>query len=274
MLHDTPSTTRTSAEKPPGYNRRTVSLTSADLWRVLGSAARLWARPDLLEVRDEWWTAFSGQRSVSYNLACCHSSRPEVLSEYCLEPALALKKPAIVMLAGPGLATAQKLADSGWITVGALPLMTVSVPVISAIDTAGARPLSLAELPLARQLLSENYGIDDATAAAAIPDAAVGRSDMAVWGFYAEEQLVSCVTTVLQDGLVVIWSMATRSDRQGRGYGRRLLEAVFGQQFEEGASGSLLHSSPAGEKLYRQLGFTVVEYLQLWSRPRWVLGAA
>jgi hypothetical protein len=38
--------------------------------------------------------------------------------------------------------------------------------------------------------------------------------------------------------------------------------------------GSLLHSSVAGERLYRQLGFSVVEYLQLWSRPRWVLGAA
>jgi ribosomal protein S18 acetylase RimI-like enzyme len=68
--------------------------------------------------------------------------------------------------------------------------------------------------------------------------------------------------------------MATRSDCQGRGYGRRLLEAVFDHQFEEGATGSLLHSSVAAERLYRQLGFTVVEYLQLWSRPRWVLGAA
>jgi GNAT superfamily N-acetyltransferase len=257
-----------------GYIRGSVAVTPEDLWRVLGSAARVWARPDLLEVHDEWWTAFSGQRNVNYNVACCHSSRTEVLTEHCLEPALALKKPAIVMLAGPGLATAQKLADSGWITVGALPLMTLSVPVLSATDTTGARPLSLAELPLARQLLSESYGLDGATAATAVPDVAVGPSDMAVWGFYADDELVSCVTTVLQDGLIVIWSMATRSECQGRGYGRQLLEAVFRKEFEQGASGSLLHSSLAGEKLYRQLGFTLVEYLQLWSRPRWVLGAA
>ena len=256
-----------------------MSLAPSDLWRVLGSAARIWARSDLLEVNDEWWRAFSGQRNVNYNVACCHSPLAEVLTEHCLEPALALKKPAIVMLAGPGLATAQKLADSGWIVVGALPLMTLNKPVLTEQETTGARPLSVAELPFARQLLCESYGLDDPTAAAAIPDTAVDSSDMSIWGFFADGQLVSSVTTVLQDGLVVIWSMATRSECQGRGYGRKLLEAVFRQQFtggdgNDGASGSLLHSSVAGETLYRQLGFTVVEYLQLWSRPRWVLGAS
>jgi ribosomal protein S18 acetylase RimI-like enzyme len=141
-------------------------------------------------------------------------------------------------------------------------------------DTAGVRPLALDDLPDARRLLGENYGLDDATAAAAIPDVAVERSDMAVWGCYDDGRLVSCVTTVVEDGLIVIWSMATRSDCQRRGYGRLLLEGVFARQFADGVSGSLLHSSVAGEKLYRELGFTVVEYLQLWSRPRWVLGAA
>jgi GNAT superfamily N-acetyltransferase len=247
---------------------------AADLWRVLGSAARLWARPDLHEVADDWWTAFSGQRSVSYNLACCHSARAEVLTEHCLEPALALKKPAIVMLAGPGLTTAQKLVDSGWITVGALPLMTMRAPASSGSDTAGARALSRDELPRARRLLYDNYGIDEATAQAAVPDDAVDRPDMSAWGFYAEGRMVSSVTTVVQEGLVVIWSMVTDAECQGRGYGRKLLEALLARQFEEGASGSLLHSSRAGEKLYRQLGYDVVEYLQLWSRPRWALGVA
>ena len=247
---------------------------AADLWRVLGAAARVWARPELLEVHDEWWTAFSGQRNVNYNVACCHSARPEVLRDHCLQPTLDLKKPAIVMLAGPGLATAQQLVDSGWITVGALPLMVLSGPVLSSTGPDGARPLTLAELPAARALLADTYGLDRDTAAAAAPDDGVGRADRAIWGLYADGELVSCVTIVLEGGLVVIWSMATRTDRQGQGHGRRLLEAVFLRQFAEGATGSLLHSSVAGEKLYRQLGFTVVEYFQLWSRPRWVLGAA
>ena len=251
---------------------------SDELWRVLGQAARIWTAPDLLVIGDESWTAFSGRRSVTYNLACCHSPEPEVLREQCLEPTLAQKKPAVIMLAGPGLASAQKLVESGWVTVGALPLMILARQEWSAAvfddDSPRAAPLALDELPLARSLLAESYYLDDATAAIAIPDRAVEAVDMAVWGCFAEGRLVSCVTTVVQNDLVVIWSMATRQECQGRGYGRRLLDAAFTRQFEAGASGALLHSSMAGEKLYRQIGFTVVEYLQLWSRPRWVLGAA
>lgn len=252
---------------------------TADLWRVLGSAARIFARPDLLQVDEEWWTAFSGQMNVNYNVACCHSARPDVLDRHCLQPTLELQKPGIIMLVGPGLATAQSLADAGWITVGTLPLMVLGEPPQPrkgrpATAPEVVRSLSVDELPLAREVLSEVYGLDPASASAAIPDAAAARPDQSVWGLYAEGELVSCVTTVDEEGLVVIWSMATRSDRQGSGYGHRLLEAVFAQHFASGASGALLHSSLAGERLYRQLGFRVVEYLQLWSRPRWVLGSS
>jgi hypothetical protein len=49
---------------------------------------------------------------------------------------------------------------------------------------------------------------------------------------------------------------------------------VLNDQFDKGATGSLLHSSVAGEKLYGALGYSTVEYWQLWSRPRWVIGNA
>jgi ribosomal protein S18 acetylase RimI-like enzyme len=249
-----------------------------ELWRVLGRAARIWAGDGMLRVEDDHWTAFSGKRSVSYNLACCHSSRVEVLVEGCLDPTLEQKKPAVIMLAGPGLATAQRMVEQGWVVVGALPLMVLEAtsPWMAApvVDTVDARPLTVDELPVARELLTECYSLDGTTADVAIPDRAVELADESVWGCFAEGRLVSCVTTVVEDGLVAIWSMATLRGDRGRGYGRHLLDAVFTRDFADGATGSLLHSSIAGEKLYRQLGFTVVEYLQLWSRPRWVLGAS
>ncbi len=182
------------------------------------------------------------------------------------------------MLAGPGLATAQRLVEQGWVTVGALPLMTLdstspwnAAPVDG---TVVAAPLTIDDLEAARELLADCYYLDPPTAAIALPDRALEHADQSIWGCFAEGRLVSCVTTVVEDGLVVIWSMATSREHQGRGYGRHLLDAVFTRGFGDGAAGSLLHSSIAGEKLYRQLGFTVVEYLQLWSRPRWVLGAS
>jgi GNAT superfamily N-acetyltransferase len=242
-----------------------------DLWRVLGKAGRLWARPDLLEVQEDWWISFSGQRNLNYNLACCHSSDRDTLVDRCLEPTLALKRPAIIMLSGPGLANAQQLVDSGWVTVGSLPLMVLRQLVPSGPPATGARPLTPGDLDAAREVLGECYGLDAATAAAAIPDAVAEGKDISAWGLFDGRDLVSCITGVVQDGMVVLWSMATRADVQRQGHGRRLLEAMLGQQLADGAAGALLHASEAGEGLYRELGFTVVEYLQLWSRPRWAL---
>jgi len=52
------------------------------------------------------------------------------------------------------------------------------------------------------------------------------------------------------------------------------LVAVLEAQRARGAGGSLLLATRAGEPLYRSVGYSVVDYLQLWSRPRWVLARA
>jgi GNAT superfamily N-acetyltransferase len=245
-----------------------------ELRRTLGAAAKLWATPELHQVTDDWWVACSGRMNVNYNLACCQSSRPDALVEHCLQPLLDLGKPAIIMLAGSGLANAQRLVESGWVTVGALPLMVMDDRTPTTIDGAGARSLTDDELPLARELLIDTYGLDDGTAEAAVPGLALEREDMGVWGLFDGGRMVSCFTSIVEDGMLVVWSMATRTDCQGRGFGRQLLGSVLNDQFDKGATGSLLHSSVAGEKLYGALGYSTVEYWQLWSRPRWVIGNA
>ena len=245
----------------------------SDLRQTLGRAARLWASPDHHQVAPEWWVACSGQRSVTYNVACCQSSDNQVLLDCCLQPILDVGKPAIIMLAGPGLATAQKLADEGWVGVGALPLMTLT-EVTTPDGAKPARALTEEDLPAARDLLADTYGLDAGSASAAVPDRAVADPDMGVWGLFDGDRLVSSFTSATDNDMVVVWSMATRVECQGRGYGRQLLQSVLRTQLEQGATGSLLQSSAAGEKLYRGLGYTVVEYWQLWSRPRWVMGRA
>jgi GNAT superfamily N-acetyltransferase len=245
-----------------------------DLRHTLGAAARLWASPDHHDVQPEWWVACSGEMNVNYNLACCQSADNHVLVERCLQPLLDVGKPGIIMLAGPGLATSQQLAEAGWVGVGALPLMTLRELSGRDGEGTGTRALTEADLPEAREMLSDTYGLDRASAAAAVPDRAIEDEGMGAWGLFDEGRLVSSFTSVVQDGLVVVWSMATRVGCQGHGYGRRLLETVLSRERELGAVGSLLQSSSAGERLYRSLGFTVVEHWQLWSRPRWVMGRA
>ncbi len=260
-----------------GYDSRIMGRSQPDLRRTLGAAGRLWAAPEHHHVDDEWWIACSGRMNVNYNVAFCQSSDPDVLLEHCLQPVLDLGRPAIIMLAGAGLAGAQQLAGAGWVGVGALPLMTLTRSTGGSVpggDGSGVRELPVQELPAARELLADTYGLDDASARAAIPDGIVERDDMGAWGLFDGRDLVSCFTGVVEDGLFVVWSMATRVRRQGRGHGHRLLAAVLDRQFDDGVSGSLLQSSVAGQKLYRGLGFEVVEYWQLWSRPRWVMANA
>jgi GNAT superfamily N-acetyltransferase len=78
------------------------------------------------------------------------------------------------------------------------------------------------------------------------------------------------VATVVVDSVLAVWSMATRPDLQRQGYGRRLLSTALAQAASEGVTESLLLATPAGEALFRALGYRVMEHWQQWSRPRWV----
>jgi len=256
-----------------------MAQTPGELRRTLGAAARLWADAAHLDAGNDWWLACSGQLNVNYNLAFCGSPDPSVLLGHCLEPVLDIGRPSIIMLAGAGLGTAQHLTERGWVVVGALPLMTL--PLVAATDPVGAvssrseiRALTAPDLLAARALLSDCYGLDDGSATAAVPDRIIEGDSFGAWGLFEGDRLASCFTGVVQDNTFIVWSMATGSELQGRGYGHRLLQTVLADQFDRGVTSSLLQSSIAGEKLYRGLGYSVVEYWQLWSRPRWVMAAA
>jgi GNAT superfamily N-acetyltransferase len=245
-----------------------------DLRQTLGAAAGLWASPLHHQVGESWWLACSGELNVNYNVAFSQSADPAVLTDRCIQPILDLGRPAIVMLAGPGLGTAQKLVEMGWVDVGALPLMVLTTPAGPGVDGSGVRALSAEDLPAARELLSDTYGLDNGSARAAVPDRALTDAGLAAWGLFDGEQLQSCFTGSVTDGLLVVWSMATRTNRQGRGYGRRLLRVVLDEQLGGDVTGSLLQSSVAGQRLYDSLGYDEVEHWQLWSRPRWVMANA
>src|ERR1700722_13256755 len=127
-----------------------MSSTRPDLRRTLGGAAPLWAGSGCHEVAEDGWLALSGERNVNYNLACCQSASTDVLADRYLQPVLDLGRPGIVMLGGGGLATAQKLVDAGWVSVGALPLMVLEATDAPLPEDSGPRPrpLSREELPL------------------------------------------------------------------------------------------------------------------------------
>jgi GNAT superfamily N-acetyltransferase len=246
----------------------------ANLLRVLGSSTRVWAAADKYEVHPEWWIALTGESNASMNLACCQSSDATILRGNCLEPILNLGKPGMIMLGGAGLGAAQTLIDEGWANVGALPLMLLTTPPAERTVSTDVRPISIDDLTSAREILVDTFSLSASTVGTVLPDSLTGRHDIEVWGLFEADRMISTVTNVREDDVAVVWMMATRRESQGQGHGRRLLEVVLHEQFKNGVVGSLLHSSKAGERLYRGVGYQDVEYLQLWSRPRWVLGSA
>jgi predicted acetyltransferase len=104
-----------------------------------------------------------------------------------------------------------------------------------------------------------------------LPDSALELPGHAAWGLFVDAAMVSCMGTAIVDGASIVWSMATPARYRRRGYAARLLAGALAATRDDEASYSLLRSSSIGEPLYRSMGFEVLEWWQVWSRPRWVL---
>jgi len=242
------------------------------LLRYFGRGTRLWSSQGRHEVGEDWWLALSGEPSVNMNMACCWSEDPEVMIQQCLEPVLEARRPAIIMLTGPGLANASTLTDAGWVNVGMTPMLAMRARTREWNLDPSARRLHRDDLESARQLMVEVFGMDPAIARVAMPDAVSDGDDMEAWGLFDGPELLSSAIIVWEDPVATMWSLAVRRDRQRGGLGRRLMESVLHRVDEMGASGSVFTASGAGEQLYYSAGFQLNAELQLWSRPRWMLG--
>ena len=252
-------------------------------WRSeLGHGTRLWGGMGRTSGRHvvgaDRFLTFSGVAAVDYNVVCCHGAERAALEE-CLGEAAALRRPVIVMAAGPALGHVAVLADAGWVCIGATPLMRLALPSAGPLEDgphAPARPLDRRGLGLLRQLAEAAFALPPELAELALPEEAAldapGRDPaLSLWGIEEDGQMLCGTALVRHDDTVTVWSMATSPALQGRGLGRRLLSAALRAAAAEGATQCLLTSSTAGQRLYRAVGFEVLEHWQLWTRPRWVL---
>jgi GNAT superfamily N-acetyltransferase len=239
---------------------------------LLGQSAALWSGHGEHEVEPGWWKAMSGVRNVDFNVLVCHGPDPALVTR-SLEAVGATKNPAVITLAGPGLAGAQVLVDAGWVCIGTSPFMVLEgvgearFEVDPEVTEAGA-----ADLPAVWDVVGETFQSGPKLAQVAIPEDVPETPGQSVWTLSVDGAVRSCVATVIVDGALMVWSMATLPAWQHRGYGRRLLTTALARGAAQGVTESILQSSPAGEPMYRALGYEVTEYWQLWSRPRWVFG--
>lgn len=239
---------------------------------LLGRTTVLWAGPDGFREREAGWLALSGFASVEFNVALCDRAADGTVGVgQIVEEVLASGLPTLLMLAGEGLGEAQTLVEAGWICIGSLPLMARPLESAGELDAA-VRRLGVEELPAVRSLIEQAFLHTPELAAVAIPDTALTGEEQALWGLYADGELVSFLASVRVEEANGWWSLATPPQHQGRGYGGRLCRGVLAEEARQGATLTLGWCTPAGKRATTSVGFDEVERWQLWSRPRWVLG--
>lgn len=173
------------------------------------------------------------------------------------------------MVAGAATGLAGHLADHGMVCVTATPL--VCVPLRAGTLDAAFRTVPPEGRPAARALIASAFGFEAATATVALP-AVAGPAGERVYGLREGGATVSTVVVAGTGPVRSVWSMATPAALQRRGYGRRLFEATMHAEAAHGVTHLVFLASPPGLPLYLAAGGGIVEYWQVWSRPRWVLG--
>jgi GNAT superfamily N-acetyltransferase len=251
-----------------------LSFANAELSRMrseVGASAVLWAGQDGVRVEPGRWVALSGARSINYNVILCHGASDGELLKASVDDISAAGVPGVIMVAGAGLGEVHHLAQQGWVCAGAAIFLIRDLEEAASLpQDPNVRKLEPAELPAARQIMADRFGLRDKLALVALPPDSAERPGQSVWGGFDERgEMVSCIAAVETDEYVSTWSFATSRAARGRGYGHRLMYTVFADAASHHRA-ALAHIPLHNEPIHRSFGYLELERWQIWSHPRWV----
>lgn len=248
--------------------------------RRLGESSATWASEKWHLVEEGRWLAFSGVPSVDHNAACCYGSGLDgvecaELVRRTLDDVRTAGVPCVVSLAGAALGSAQVLVDAGWVCVGQQPFMRLAARHVPAVGRNGAvRQLGAGDIREAQAVVSDAFGATASLDLSRLVSKGTTTSSLRWWGVDAGGSLLSVASSSAAGTAAVLRWVGTRQSARHMGHAYRLLTSVHSLLVAEGIEEFLLCSTQSGLPLYERLGYKVLEYLQLWSRPRWVLGRA
>ncbi|MBW3555879.1 MAG: GNAT family N-acetyltransferase [Actinobacteria bacterium] len=114
-----------------------------------------------------------------------------------------------------------------------------------------------------RRVLSEGFEVPPSLAEIFAARAAVASARIRPLVGYLDEQPVACAALLLTGDVAGVYNVATTPAYRRRGFARALTAAAVSAGVESGAAVAALQSTPAGEPLYRKMGFrTVTHYRQ------------
>lgn len=174
-----------------------------------------------------------------------------------------------VYLAGAGLAHAEQLKLTGYTCGGAAPFMGY------AIDDRFANfelreGLSVvltkteSELDGNIKMISDTFGLPKEVVSTY---AGTLLADPTAFRYMLFDKGVPVSTSIFMKNemLVGCFDVATPAEHQRKGYGEELMKYMLRVQYELGSKLVVLQASPAGEVLYRRMGFQIIEYVQQWD---------
>ncbi|HUW78997.1 MAG TPA: GNAT family N-acetyltransferase [Candidatus Nanopelagicaceae bacterium] len=218
---------------------------------------------------DNWWTMASGAQSADVNMSLIANASEESLDS-ALEIISRVGVPSLALLAGPGLGHAARLPERGFAFAGTMPLMAISLEAAQPRSTKSdgfefRKAYAKQDTDAVINLLHESFETPPEACAFIVSPEIAKSPGIYFWLLLDQGQPVCTVTTTTEEGLLGIWSMATPPRAQRKGYGHALLSHVMQEHAQQGQRVGLLGASPAGEPLYRRIGYEVIEHWQVFA---------
>jgi GNAT superfamily N-acetyltransferase len=173
-----------------------------------------------------------------------------------------------ILFPGAGSGVEQTAAELGLIHVVDFPFM---VREDAPIDPEGndsvfvRRAIGPAAADANVQVLSSGFGMPEDAVRRVLPASLVDAPNVDVFLASIEDDVVGTVTVIYQGDTAGIWSMAVDSTRQRSGIGRRLLSTALAQARTQGARRFFLGATPAGDRLYKSMGFATRVVTTVWA---------
>jgi GNAT superfamily N-acetyltransferase len=213
-------------------------------------------------VEPGWWLTLSGAPSPDVNMVLVHE-RDEATLGRALDRIAAMRCPALLMLAGDGVALAEAV-PAGWDRVGAMPIMSLDVAGAPTRPDPRVRQAGPDDVEVVKELIAEAYGIDRDVVALMTRHIVDGDGTLRTWLLEDDGAAVSTVMTGRVQDSVSLWCMGTPGRFSRRGHGRAILGAVLDWAAADGATTGLLGATPAGLPLYAATGWQVVEEWEIY----------
>jgi N-acetylglutamate synthase len=159
----------------------------------------------------------------------------------------------------------------GLSAVERMPAMVMAAGELRDRGTAGlaiARVREKAGLDRALAVMAAGFGVPADLVKPLFEPAVAELPGISVYLALVEDEPVSTAVSLLGDGGVGIFNVATPPYLRGRGYGAAVTARAAEDGFAARAEKAWLQASPLGEPVYRRMGFRQVDTHLLLTRPR------